>query len=40
VRALVLGGPTLSKVLVAVAWSVAIVVVFAPFAVRRYRQAA
>jgi ABC-2 type transport system permease protein len=40
VRALVLGGPTLSRVLVAVAWSVAIVAVFAPLAVRRYRQAA
>jgi len=40
VRALVLGGPTLSHVLVAVAWAIGIVVVFAPFAVRRYRQAA
>jgi ABC-2 type transport system permease protein len=40
VRALLLGGPTLSKVLVAGAWSVAIVLVFAPVAVRRYRQAA
>jgi ABC transporter DrrB family efflux protein len=39
VRALLLGGPTLSRVLVAVAWSAAIIVVFAPFAVRRYRQA-
>jgi len=40
VRALVLGGPTLSKVLVAIAWAVGIVAVFAPLAVRRYRQAA
>jgi len=40
VRALVLGGPTLSKVLVACAWAIGIVVVFAPLAVRRYRQAA
>jgi ABC-2 type transport system permease protein/oleandomycin transport system permease protein len=40
VRSLVLGGPTLSRVLVAVAWSAAIIAVFAPFAVRRYRQAA
>jgi ABC-2 type transport system permease protein len=40
VRALVLGGPTASKVLVAVLWSAAIVAVFAPMAVRRYRQAA
>lgn len=40
VRALVLGGPTLSKVVVAVLWSAAVVAVFAPMAVRRYRQAA
>jgi ABC transporter DrrB family efflux protein len=40
VRALLLGGPTLSKVLVAIAWAVGIVLVFAPFAVRRYRKAA
>jgi ABC-2 type transport system permease protein len=40
VRALVLGGPTLSKVLVAGAWSIGIVLVFAPFAVARYRQTA
>jgi ABC-2 type transport system permease protein len=40
VRALVLGGPTLSKVVVAVAWAVGIVAVFAPIAVRRYRQTA
>jgi len=40
VRALVLGGPTLSHVLVAAAWAIGIVVVFAPFAVRRYRESA
>jgi ABC-2 type transport system permease protein/oleandomycin transport system permease protein len=40
VRALVLGGPTLSKVAVAVAWAAGIVAVFAPLAVRRYREAA
>jgi ABC-2 type transport system permease protein/oleandomycin transport system permease protein len=40
VRALVLGGPTLSKVLIAIAWAVGIVAVFAPFAVRRYRESA
>jgi ABC-2 type transport system permease protein len=40
VRALVLGGPTLSKVVIAVAWVVGIVAVFAPIAVRRYRQTA
>jgi len=40
VRALVLGGPTLSRVLVAGAWSIGIVLVFAPFAVARYRQTA
>ena len=40
VRALVLGGPTLSKVLVALVWMTAVVVVFAPLSVRRYRQAA
>jgi ABC-type multidrug transport system permease subunit len=37
VRALCLGGPTTGKVLAAVAWSVGIVAVFAPLAVRRYR---
>ncbi len=36
-RALVLGGPTLRPVLWALGWSVAMVVVFAPLAVRRYR---
>lgn len=37
VRACMLGGPTLSKVLVAVAWTVGITVVVAPAAARRYR---
>jgi len=40
VRALVLGGPTASKVLIAVAWCVGIVAVFAPLAVARYRRSA
>jgi ABC transporter DrrB family efflux protein len=40
VRALLLGGPTTGKVFSAVAWSVGIVVVFAPLAVRRYRRSA
>jgi ABC-2 type transport system permease protein/oleandomycin transport system permease protein len=40
IRALVLGGPTLSHVLVALAWSAGIVLVFAPFAVARYRRTA
>lgn len=40
VRALVLGGPTASKVLAALAWSIGILVVFAPLAVARYRKAA
>ena len=39
VRALVIGGPTTSYVLQSLAWSVAILVVFAPIAVRRYRRA-
>ena len=38
VRALLLGGPTGSHVLVALAWSTGIVAVFAPLAVRRYRR--
>lgn len=38
-RALVLGGPTASHVLQSLAWSIGIVAVFAPLAVRRYRQA-
>ena len=40
VRALVLGGPTLAKVLASIAWSAGIVAVFAPLAVRRYRRTA
>jgi ABC-2 type transport system permease protein/oleandomycin transport system permease protein len=36
-RALVLGGPTVGKVLASLAWSLAFLVVFAPLAVRRYR---
>lgn len=40
VRALVLGGPTASKVLAAVAWCVGIIAVFAPLAVARYRRSA
>jgi ABC transporter DrrB family efflux protein len=39
VRALVLGGPTTSYVLQSLGWSVAILLVFAPLAVRRYRRA-
>ena len=39
VRALVLGGPTLSPVLTSVAWSVGIFAVAAPLAVARYRRA-
>jgi ABC-2 type transport system permease protein len=38
-RALVLGGPTAGHVLQSLAWSIGIVAVFAPLAVRRYRQA-
>ncbi len=37
VRACMLGGPTASKVLIAIAWSIGIGVVLAPIAVRRYR---
>ncbi|HVM66644.1 MAG TPA: ABC transporter permease [Acidimicrobiales bacterium] len=40
IRSLVLGGPTMSHVLVALAWSAGIVLVFAPFAVARYRKTA
>ena len=40
VRALSLGGPAASPVLRSVAWTVAIVAVFGPLAVRRYRRAA
>jgi ABC-2 type transport system permease protein/oleandomycin transport system permease protein len=39
VRALVLGGPTSSAVLTSLAWSVGILLVAAPLAVRRYRRA-
>ena len=39
-RALILGGPTASKVVASVVWSVGILVLFAPLAVRRYRRAA
>jgi ABC-2 type transport system permease protein/oleandomycin transport system permease protein len=40
VRALVLGGPTTSKVLVSLAWCAGIIAVFAPLAVARYRRTA
>jgi ABC-2 family transporter protein len=40
VRALVIGGPTTSYVLQSLAWSAAILLVFVPAAVRRYRRAA
>jgi ABC transporter DrrB family efflux protein len=39
VRAGVVGGPLTTKVLISVAWSVGIIVVLAPLAVRRYRKA-
>ena len=38
-RALILGGPTTVPVLKALAWSVALLLVLAPLAVRRYRRA-
>jgi ABC-2 type transport system permease protein len=38
-RALMLGGPTAGVVLQALAWTVGILAVFAPLAVRRYRRA-
>jgi ABC transporter DrrB family efflux protein len=38
VRALVIGGPTTTYVLQALAWCAAILLVFAPIAVRRYRR--
>jgi len=38
-RALTIGGPTTDLVLKAVAWSVAIIAIFAPIAVRLYRKA-
>src|SRR5215217_7577799 len=37
-RVLCLGGPTAGKVFASIAWSVGLVVVFAPLAVRKYRQ--
>lgn len=39
VRALMLGGPTTSDVLQALAWDVGLLIVFAPLAVWRYRRA-
>jgi ABC-2 type transport system permease protein/oleandomycin transport system permease protein len=39
VRALVIGGPTTSYLLQSVAWCTAILLVFGPIAVRRYRRA-
>lgn len=39
-RALALGGPTATPVLQSLAWGVGIIAVFAPLAVRRYRQSA
>ena len=38
VRALVLGGPIAEKILISLAWSAGIVVVFATLAIRRYRR--
>jgi ABC-2 type transport system permease protein/oleandomycin transport system permease protein len=38
VRALVIGGPTTPDVLQALAWCAAILLVFVPIAVRRYRR--
>jgi ABC-2 type transport system permease protein/oleandomycin transport system permease protein len=38
VRACCIGGPTATYVLKSIAWSVGIIAVFAPIAVRRYRQ--
>ena len=40
VRALVIGGPTAGKVLVALLWAAGITIVFSTLAVRRYRRAA
>ena len=37
-RALMLGGPTTEVVLTALAWSVRLLVVLAPLAVRKYRR--
>ena len=38
VRACMLGGPTATKVLIAVIWSLGIAAVIAPIAIRKYRQ--
>jgi hypothetical protein len=38
-RALVIGGPTTSYMLQSLAWCAAILLAFAPVAVRRYRRA-
>ena len=38
-RALTIGGPTSALVLKAIIWSVLIIVIFAPIAVRLYRKA-
>ncbi len=40
VRALTLGGPTAGKVVSALAWIAAIIAVFAPLSIRRYRKVA
>jgi ABC transporter DrrB family efflux protein len=40
VRALMIGGPTSTYVMQSLAWSIGMVAVFAPLAVRRYRRAA
>jgi ABC-2 type transport system permease protein len=40
IRALMIGGPTASKSLIALAWSAGTVAVFAPLAVARYRRTA
>jgi ABC-2 type transport system permease protein/oleandomycin transport system permease protein len=40
IRACCIGGPTATKVLQSIAWSVAIIAVFAPIAVRKYRRVA
>lgn len=40
IRALCIGGPTIGPVAQSLAWSIGIVAVFAPLAVRKYRQAA
>jgi ABC-2 type transport system permease protein/oleandomycin transport system permease protein len=39
-RALMIGGPTRDSLLASLAWSIGIVAVFAPLAVRKYRRAA